>query len=482
MLYNLVYNKNMLARLIIFIHITLAIFAISHVILNKRSASSALNWILFIFIYPFFGIVAYFLFGINRVKKKVLKNTLKTKQLRLPNQEECPFANKNVPITKKHLQQIEKIVDKITFTPLLPGNAISLYKNGDEAYPAILTAMGQAKHSINLCSYIFDGHETCHPFLQALIQAKKRGVIVNVFIDGVGAFYSLPSMFKLLKKNNIRVHLFNPTLLPWKTQYLNLRNHKKIIVIDGKIGFTGGMNLSRFSIQANNPKNPIQDIHFKIEGPVVRHLQETFVLDWAYITNEELTTPEWFPTIKAAGNIPARGISDGPDDGSDQLRDTILGAISCSRSSITIQSPYFLPDSTLISALKSASRRGVKITIMIPEKNNFRLVQWAAMAQMWQILNWGEVYLGAAPFDHSKFMVVDDFWCFIGSANWDQRSLRLNYEFNLECYSTKLAKELNATFQEKKLIAKKIDLSFVDSRHLLIKLRDGLARLGKPLL
>jgi cardiolipin synthase len=191
----------------------------------------------------------------------------------------------------------------------------------------------------------------------------------------------------------------------------------------------------------------------------------------------------WFPKLRPHGLALCRGIPDGPDTRRDMLRFTLLAAINAARRSLTIVTPYFLPDVTLITALNVAAMRGVHVRIMLPEKNNLALVQWASTAQLWQVLERGcEVYLTSPPFDHTKIVLVDDAWSFVGSANWDARSLRLNFEFNVECYDLELAAALNDLIRSKLSTAKKTTLQDVDARPLLVRIRDGIARLATPYL
>jgi cardiolipin synthase A/B len=306
---------------------------------------------------------------------------------------------------------------------------------------------------------------------------------VRVLIDDVGTRYSWPSIKRVLRAGNVPFNTFLPTLFPWQFHYSNLRNHRKILVVDGKLGFTGGMNI-RAGHRLDPPsRHPVRDLHFELQGPVVAQLQDTFVSDWAFATGELLSGVQWFPPLAPHGPALCRGLPDGPDTRRDFIRFTLLGAIGSARRSLTIVTPYFLPDSTIITALNVAAMRGVHVTIVLPEKSNLALVQWASTAQLWQVLERGcHVYLTKPPFDHSKLVLVDDAWSLFGSANWDARSLRLNFEFNVECYDLDLAAELNELVRQKLATAKQITLHDVDSRPLLIRLRDGLARLATPYL
>jgi cardiolipin synthase len=208
-----------------------------------------------------------------------------------------------------------------------------------------------------------------------------------------------------------------------------------------------------------------------------------FAEDWAFCTGEVLKGEPWFSAVESEGPVLARGISNGPDDDFEKLRLTILGAIACARSSILVVTPYFLPDASLITALNVAAMRGVEVDIVLPAENNLTLVKWASTALLWQVLERGcRVWLSPPPFDHTKLMLVDGLWTLLGSANWDPRSLRLNFEFNAECYDRELATSLTDRVRSKMQQSRPLTLAHVDGRPLPIQLRDGVARLFSPYL
>jgi cardiolipin synthase len=264
---------------------------------------------------------------------------------------------------------------------------------------------------------------------------------------------------------------------------LNLRTHRKILITDGQMGFTGGMNIRVGHCLKRNPKSPVQDIHFRVQGPVVTQLQEVFADDWLFTTGESLRGEAWFPKPQKAGNMLARGVPDGPDEDYEKLRWTLLGALSTARYSIRVVTPYFLPDPSLVSALNLAAMRGVEVDILLPAQNNLAFVQWASRAMWWQVLTHGcRLWLTPPPFDHSKLMLVDGCWTLLGSANWDPRSLRLNFEYNLECYDYELTQQLEELVKAKRESAHRVTLEEVDQRPLPGRLRDGVARLLTPYL
>lgn len=232
-----------------------------------------------------------------------------------------------------------------------------------------------------------------------------------------------------------------PPVIPWRFQHTNLRTHRKILVVDGKAGFTGGMNIREGHCLAANPRFPVRDLHFRVLGPVVSQTQEVFADVWTFCTGEILEGNRWFPKIEPQGSALARGLPDGPDEDFESFRMTLFGAIASAESSILVVTPYFLPDAALMTALNVAAMRGLVVDVVLPERNNIPLIQWAATAQLWQVLGRGcRVWLTPPPFDHMKLMVVDGMAAIVGSANWDPRSLRLNFEFNLESYDGELAR------------------------------------------
>jgi cardiolipin synthase len=263
--------------------------------------------------------------------------------------------------------------------------------------------------------------------------------------------------------------------------YMNLRNHRKILTVDGKLAFTGSTNISDTHVLKLKPKKPYQDIHFRIEGPVVAQIQDTFRTDWHFTTGQLLEGEAWFPTLAEKGVMMARGIADGPDEDFEKCRWTILGALAHAKRSIRIVTPYFVPDMSLISALNVAAMSGIRVDIVLTDDNDLQIVDWASSAILWQVLERGcHVWRTPPPFDHAKLMVVDSGWTLFGSTNWDVRSLRLNFEFNVECYDETFAKKMEAWVDQKIAHAREVTLKQVDSRPLPIKFRDGIARLFAP--
>jgi cardiolipin synthase len=278
------------------------------------------------------------------------------------------------------------------------------------------------------------------------------------------------------------VATFLPTRFP-RFRYANLRNHRKILVIDGRLGFTGGMNIRDGHWLSRQPRDPVRCLHFQVEGPVVYELQRAFSVDWAFATREALKRDPWFPRLGRVGPVVARGVPDGPDGDLENILNLILGALASATSHVRIISPYFLVDESLLRALQVAAMRGVTVDIVLPGRSNLPILDWAMAPQFRPLLEKGcRVFLTPPPFDHSKAFTIDGQWCLIGSTNWDARSLLLNFEFNLECYDAELAGRLDAFIDERIASAREVSLEDVHARSFPVRLRDGIARLGAPYL
>jgi len=467
--------------------VTLAVAAIAsaHVVLYKRDSRAAVAWVGLIWLVPLLGALLYMLFGINRVRRRAASK----RGGRWPGSTldmERPVAVRSEQLLPKHLHRLHslaELVDRVTGRQVMAGNAVTPLENGDTAYPAMLAAIEGARRSVALATYIFDHDEAGELFVNALDRAARRGVAVRVLIDDVGARYSWPPVVRRLRGRGVTVARFGRTILPWRLAYMNLRNHRKLLVVDGQTGFTGGMNIRDGHLLERHPRRPVQDLHFRLEGPVVRHLSQAFADDWQFTTGEPLGGDTWLPSLDPRGPVFARGITDGPDEDFDKARLVLLGALACAHTSVQIVTPYFVPDSGLITALSVTAMRGVSVQILLPAVNNQALVHWAATAQLWQVLKRGcRVYYSPPPFDHTKMMVVDRGWALIGSSNWDARSLRLNFEFDVECYDEELAERLGGLVDRKLAAAREVTATEVDNRSLPVRLRDGVARLAAPYL
>jgi cardiolipin synthase A/B len=464
--------------LIVFLTL-LALLSAGHALINKRDPRSALGWIITCIAVPLVGPLFYWGMGVNRIYRRARRWQREAGETHRRPTPEVPAVAAPLPAELSYLKELRSLSDRVVSTELLPGNALIPLENGEEAYPAMLDAIENAVSSVHLCTYIFDGDQTGRRFVAALSRAAARGLEVRVIVDSLGEKYSRPTARKLLKGSAVLFRSFLP-LRPGG--YLNLRNHRKILVVDGKLGFTGGMNIGDRHL-VSGPPPLVKDLHFQVTGPVVADLQRTFLDDWRFAKGELLTGARYYPELPPTGSALVRAVSDGPDKEFRKLHWIILGALSCARKRVTIVTPYFIPDRPLITALVTAALRGVAITMVLPGVNNLPFVQWASRSYLWELLQQGvRIFSQPPPFVHTKFMVVDGTWSLIGSANLDPRSLRLNFELDLEVYDLQFARLLEARCAAAVATCREITLAEMDGRTLPVKIRDGAAKLFSPYL
>lgn len=455
-------------------HLLLAAAITTHILLYKRDAGSAAAWIGLAWLAPMVGSALYLLLGINRVRRRAVSL--------LGRRSNAPLiAQLEAPKRCKPLAALERAGQRITQRSAQEGNGITLLRNGDEAYPMMIAAIDGAQQSIALSSYIFRSDVAGLMFIDALIRATKRGVDTRVLIDGVGSGYFLCITYQRLRRAGVSVARFMHSSLPWRMPFLNLRNHKKILTIDGRIAFTGGLNIGAENLVYRQSEHLVIDTHFQITGPIVAQLAEVFAQDWFFTVGEQLAGERWFPPLAPAGDCVARAVTSGPDQDLEKIELLILVAIGCATSSVKIMTPYFLPDNRLITALALAAFRGVEVDVILPLYSNHRAVDWAARVQIGPLLAAGcRVWTHPPPFDHSKLMTVDGLWCIIGSANWDTRSFRLNFELDLEIYDTVLVTQVNGLINAQQ--ADQLTAASLRQRSILALLRDSAARLMLPYL
>jgi len=457
-----------------------SLLAAGHAILHKRDVRAAIGWVAVILMTPGLGAAAYFLLGVNRIRRRA--QALGPGGLRA-RPAEAPLAPLRLPPAASHLEPLAQLGDKIVRNPLVSGSRLTLLPGGAATYPAMLAAIDAAERTVTFSTYIFDRGAVGDAFVDALTRARWRGVQVRVLVDAVGARYAWPPAHAALRKAGVRVALFLPRISAWLLPTLNLRNHRKVLVADGRLAFTGGFNVRDEFMASPTRTAPHVDLHLRVEGPLVAQLQSAFAEDWRFATGELLDGVEFFPGLPRPGEVIARAVPDGPDEDFETIRWLLFGALGAARSSIRIVTPYFLPDPALVVALDAAALRGVEVDIVLPEQSNLPIVGWAQTAQLWQVLQQGcRVWLSPPPFDHSKILVVDGCWSLLGSANWDPRSLRLNFELDVECFDVALAAELEGLVRARIARARPVTLAEVDGRPLLLRLRDGVARLFSPYL
>jgi cardiolipin synthase len=455
----------------------IGIVTAGHALINKRDPKDAFGWIIVCIVFPLIGPALYFFFGINRVEKRAKKMFTAFSP---PSYDSREFENQQTELFDGSLPVLYEpqmaVSDLISQFPVCHGNRVSLLQDGNAAYPAMLQAINSAQSTVYLTTYIFDVDDAGEQFVHALEDAHKRGVRVRILIDGIGEMNWRKRASTHLQKRGLTVARHIPPQLFPPTIYINLRNHRKILLVDGRTAFTGGMNITNrhLILPAGDQKRQASDMHFMIEGPLIRQIENVFCDDWLFTTGESLPRTTVMP--EEAGSTSCRVIADGPDEEMDKLYMILSSAISAAKHHVCIMTPYFLPPRGLISILQVTALRGVRFDIILPEKSDAIFVHWATRNILWELLLYGvHVYYQPPPFAHTKLVLVDDHYAQIGSANMDSRSLRLNFELNVEMYDPLVAKMIREYFLAVQSRCRSISFAEVENRPLGERLRDSFA-------
>ena len=477
-------------HILAFLSIVLGVPAAIHATMTKDEVRSALGWVGIIILSPIIGALLYAIAGINRIRRSTIE------QQRSQFRERGPDASGRFDVSGSVVADrfglrfgaMKLLGDRVSRHRLCAGNTIQMLEGGDAAYAMMLEQIAQARRSILLETYIFDRDPVGLRFADALIAAVRRGVAVRILIDAVGARYSVPSIVGHLQAGGVVVKVFNGNIIMGlRLPYANLRTHRKILIVDGAVAFTGGMNIRAGFTAEFAGDTQARDTHFRITGPVVADLFQVASEDWRFAARERLDGEDWqIPTAapsKKTTTMLLRAVPSGPDRANESNHKMMMGAFSVARQSIRIMSPYFLPDRELISALVTASMRGVEVDIVVPAVNNLVIVDRAMTAQFDQILKGGcRIWRATGPFNHSKLMTVDERWSYVGSSNLDPRSLRLNFEIDLEVMDTGFAATVGQRVQDVLKSAQPVTLADLRAKPFATRLINKVFWLGSPYL
>lgn len=464
-------------------HLFFGGWSAAHALLNKRDPRAALGWSTTCLLIPLGGPIAYLLFGINRVRRRARR--LSSGRIERDTQTaDMRPAHSGGSSGDAEFVRFTRCADGITRRPIVGGNAVAALHNGEEAYPAMLADIRAAQRRVWLAAYIFDTDNSGIEFVSALHEATERGIDVRVLVDGFGQLSSLPRITSKLRRANISYAQFLPPRVFPPMLSFNLRNHRKILVVDDTIAYVGGMNISDRHVTDSRGKRDVIDMHFRMQGSIATQLAEIFREDWLFAFGENLESdPLESEPIASQGPIRCRVVTDGPDRDLDKLAMLIQAVTASAEHSLKIMTPYFLPGRGLIAALKSAALRGIEVSVILPIKSDLPYMVWATRNMLWELLQWGvHIYYQPPPFVHTKLIVADDKYALVGSANIDARSLRLNFEIVAEIFDEAFSRELALHFDRTMARSRSITLEEVDGRPLLLRLRDSIAWLFSPYL
>jgi cardiolipin synthase len=476
-------------------HLTAFVLVTFHSLQRRRNASSTLLWIFIAWSVPVIGPLFYLSFGIDRVVDRGYLKFLADEHLletRKGTREAAPRAYWHnligAPSENDFQREFNRTLDAlIPSHPALSGNRITPLVDGDEAYPRMLAAIRGAKRHVHLQSYIIGNDSISREFMHALTAKAAEGVQVRLLYDRFGSSHAFfGGLFRKAGKTPcFKVAGWTQANLLKRQFQINLRNHRKTLIVDGKIGFFGGINLLDEHV-TRPEKPPIRDYHFEAEGPIVQELQYSFLHDWYFITEEHpetLLTEEYFPHAEPAGNITARLISTGPSTIEDVAVESFFNSIILAKKQILAITPYFVPPADILRALRSAALRGVDVCLIVPKKNNHVSAGFASRALYEELLLAGvRIFERRPPFMHAKALVVDGEFALIGTANLDVRSLHLNYETCLAVYGEEFADAMKDIIHEDINASDQVLLADWQARPSACRLLENLASLMTPIL
>ena len=458
------------------------------IILEKRSPFKTAAWVLALILLPVFGVVFYLFFGQEYRKKKLfsrkgLKSLNRYRQLSFRQLRQFEQSLKKLPRQVRMKENIIRLLLKNSNALLTTGNRLKLLNNADETFEAIFEAIKTATHHIHLEYYILENDKIGNRLKALLIEKSKEGVEIRIIVDDVGSWSLGKKYIGELQKNGIEIYSFMEVRFPRLTSRVNYRNHRKIVVIDGKIGFTGGINFADRYLKGVQDIGPWRDTHLQIEGDAVNCLQVVFAADWFFVVHENLTGRKYFPQLSELSGTPVQISASGPDSDWDSIGQAFFAALSSANAKIYIASPYLMPPLEIIYALKAAALSNVDVRILMPEKSDSVIPHWSSFSYIEELLEAGvRVFFYQTGFIHSKYVIVDDVFSTVGTTNLDFRSLETNFEVNAFIYDEAFTTELERQFKADLKNSREIKLGEWRRRKWHFKLRESLAHLVSPLL
>ena len=464
--------------------IALTIFVVGVILSTKHDSTSAVAWCMTVIYLPVIGMILFFVFGRQSVHRRMMQKKQRTKGYRRSDGTVQSYQSpESIGAMDPHWYSMSQYASNVEAFPLTTNNQVTFYHHATPAFQAMIDAIESAKHHIHIEFFIFRSDESGKRFVDALARKAKEGVEVRFLYDAVGAHDLSRKLIREVCDGGGKCLAFMSLLNPLRRFRVNLRNHRKLLIVDGKIGFAGGMNIGD-EYQGKSPRfGEWRDTHLRLEGPSVSHLQETFIEDWHFAADELLKGEKYYPEIRSQGNARVQVVKSGPDQAVKSIRQVYFAAILKARKRIWIASPYFVPDMALIEALTLAARNGVDVRLIMP----FRPDKWipflAGRYYVQEMLACGvSVYQYTAGFMHAKMMIIDDGFGCVGSANFDNRSLHLNFEVNCVFYSPITVTELEGQFLTDMGSCIRIDPDVYKQRPYLGKLAENACRMLSPIL
>lgn len=463
-------------------------FTVVLIIQQKGDPLKTISWLLVLFVLPVIGIVFYFFFGKNYRKEKIFsrKGISDLEQMRILVQDTFIGLPQSSLFKNKKLHQkmnIMRLLLNSSKSLVTEFNRVKVLNNGSNTFEAIFSAIEKAKDHIHLEYYIIDDDNIGNQLRELLIRKAKEGIKIRLIYDDVGC-WSLPDEFiESMAEAGIEIFPFLPVRFPTLTYKINYRNHRKIVVIDGQVGFVGGLNIADRYLEGNPDYGIWRDTHLQIEGEAVSSLQVVFLIDWFFVSEQVIREEKYFRTEKADEHHLVQITASGPDSDYASIMQAYFAAIASAQSSIYISSPYFLPNESILTALKTASLSGVDVRVLLPSRSDSKIVFWATRSYVTELLEAGiNVYFYEKGFPHSKLLIVDGVLSSVGTANMDIRSFDQNFEISALIYDEAISKELQEYYLNDLANSSHITQDAWESRARWDSIRESVARIFSPLL
>lgn len=463
------------------LHVVIIFTVVPAVLLTKKEPTSAIAWCLAVVMMPFVGALLFWEFGYNYLHRMAKKKRRQASSFLSRHPPRTDVAKRGPSEVSPAAHELSVLASRADAFPVTNGNGVELYDDTGHAFAALLESIGKAQQHVHAEFFIIRNDDIATRFIAALAERARQGVAVRLLYDAWGSVWLRKSTLRPLIEAGGEVRPFLPLSPPRSMLHFNLRNHRKIVTIDGRIGFTGGMNIGAEYLGENSYFGYWRDSFARIEGPAASALQRIFAEDWDFSGGESLNDEQLFPHIDPCGDDLVQVVASGPDQEVNSIREIYLMAILAARSRLWLASPYFIPDEGLIDALRVARYRGVEVRLLTILRPDHYLSYYAGRYYWNELLSLGvKVHLYRQGMMHSKLMLVDSDWAIVGSANLDRRSLHLNFEVGCMLYSPRRIEELDAAFQ--KDLAKSIELDAKEfmARPLLTRVLENGCRLLAP--
>lgn len=462
----------------------LTLLLIPWVILQtKKQPVSILAWMMAIIMLPYVGSLLFLVFGINRVERSAVRKRAARHHIR----QQLPGLSQYQMVPEEELnpttRRLARLADRVALSRPCFGSSVEILADTNRTFGLMEQAIAGARHSIHLEHYIWQPDRSGTRLRDLLIKKAGEGVKVRFLCDGVGSMLLGRKFLKPMQAAGIEFANAVPGLSFRDRWSINLRNHRKIIVVDGQCGFTGGMNIGDEYLGRIARLGYWRDTHVRLRGPIVLQLQQVFAEDWYFATNQELTNRELFPTPEESGNEVAQIIAGGPDGEVDVFHALYFAAINEANERITLATSYFVPTPALVAALETAAYRGVQVRVVVPARSDHQWMVVAGRSYYESLLRSGvEIYEYGKGIMHSKTLTIDGLWSLVGSPNFDTRSLLLNFEVAAIMYGAKAASQLEEQFADDIQQSQRIDPEVFRKRRIHHRLAEQALKLFSPIL